>query len=277
MNKTTSKKVLDVVLDARGDAKAFRESLESRVFFEVPVPGKAVHASKACYRVGGGERVTKPKVDLGAVSAWRAGEDAATKQRYVILKPKSSAQVKCLLELDEYIVQVAKANVSSWFDNPIESDMLDDYYKPVCQLDKKMGHSVRFALAKSDSIPAETDPQRADVALELQYIAFRRQSYTTVWKLAKFAPLESALHEDSDHESDDDRDDPEPAVEDIADLLRRASAAVSSAQQQLRARAVKLDQAAAEIDATSAELRRTVGLRAVQRVGELLDELGLDW
>lgn len=94
-------------------------------------------------------------------------------------------QYKQAMEADRSVVDTIKAHSAAWFDEPIDSRVIDECYRPLAVSHPVHGSCVRAYLVSTSNA---VHPGESDVELQLVGIQFRKQYVALVWKAVATTP-----------------------------------------------------------------------------------------
>jgi hypothetical protein len=141
------------------------------------------------------------------------------------LKCKKANDFIC--DLNAQILQVVKENSPVWFNNNMNTDLVDDYYTNTLIYDKKHGDIIKLKIVGDETAVAKFIMKKSDIAISFDNLRFYKQKFVLECSIdsiefdsALF--VNDALDESEDEKEEEEEEEPGPNGDDISEIKKES-------------------------------------------------------
>jgi hypothetical protein len=130
---------------------------------------------------------------------------------------KHHSIIDTLYDINQEVIDIVKAQCSSWFKTSLTDDMIDDYFVNNIMYDSKKGKYIKIKCINDISeVPVNV---MVNLEISLQHIRFYKQQFVLEWVVDEVEIIDGSPTTEHEEEADDDI--PYPTEDDIHDIKSR--------------------------------------------------------
>lgn len=141
---------------------------------------------------------------------------------YIYIKEPNIAKTIC--ELTDKMMNIVRENISSWFQNMMNTDIIDDYFIPNIMYDKSFGQLIKFKVLNGmNELENIKKDKYISIDISLRKIRFFKQKFVTEWYVENIKEEDiftDILVDNMDEFTYDHEDIPIPDNEEIETLKK---------------------------------------------------------
>ena len=182
------------------------------------------------------------------------------------LQFKHHSIIDRLYDINQNVLDIVKAQCSSWFKTSLTDDMIDDYFVNNIMYDSKKGKYIKIKCVNDISeVPVNV---MVNLQISLQYIRFYKQQFVLEWVIDEVEIIDGTTS--TEHEDEVDDDIPGPTEDDIHDIKARIRKSSQCVLDMIHQKTVALQKYKDSISNRLAEIHAS---QDIHRVVALCDEI----
>jgi hypothetical protein len=180
----------------------------------------------------------KGELRINMLGCEMVGVRESRKNAPTLLAKAPKQALALLMQLDEHVLQVAKANIDTWFLHAMHGDLVEEYYRGATDTHIKHGVMARFVIegALDTDVDLATSGNLVDLQLRFVGVKFRRQHFTPVWKLIAATPSSPQASACAFVSEDEEEEEVGPSHEEYSEMRQALMARLISLESEQESR-----------------------------------------
>lgn len=182
-----------------------------------------------------------------------------------------------MFDLNKYLIDIIKDKSPLWFNNNLNSDLIDDLYTSTLIYDKVYGDIIRIkCIGDQEKIIDEFKNKNIDLNITLNHIRFYKQKFVLECEINSFEPSQHIFEDIDNHESvilNSEEDLPSPTYEDIKRIKQEKLEIIDQVSEELKDNLRILEQKILIIETLRSDLLKTMNIENIATICNDLEKL----
>lgn len=127
-----------------------------------------------------------------------------------------------IYDLSKHIVEFVKDKSSAWFNNNMNTELIDDYFTNTLVYDKEKGDIIRLKIIGDESVLEDYINKKIKLTLIFDNLRFYRQKFVLESKITDIESVTESFDikpiDNQEESSDDEYEEPSPSKDDIENI-----------------------------------------------------------